>query len=246
MNPVKSSRGLGVVRRCLCFLVLFLVLSSGEVSADGSLADSATDGARGDAWVTLFDGTSMAQWRGYGRADTPAAWVINDGHLVLTERGGGDLITRETYAGFELEIEWHIAEGGNSGIFFLADEFDKPIYVRAPEIQILDDARHPDNKQANRRSGSLYDMVAAPASSQRAAGEWNHVRIRHQAGHLQTWQNGVQTVDVMIGSDTWKALVANSKFATWIGFGEAREGYIGLQDHGDRVAFRNIRIRRLP
>lgn len=199
-----------------------------------------------DGWTTLFDGSSLTQWRGYGRADIPASWIIEDGQLVLTGQGGGDLITRETYSDFELELEWQIASGGNSGIFFLADESDRPIYVHAPEIQILDDARHPDNKQANRRSGSLYDMIAAPATSQRSAGEWNHVRIRHQAGHLQSWQNGVVTVDVVIGSDAWKTLVAGSKFATWEGFGTLREGHIGLQDHGDRVAFRNIRIRRLP
>ncbi len=199
-----------------------------------------------NGWTTLFDGRSLAQWRGYGRADTPASWFIEDGQLVLAEGGGGDLITRETYADFELELEWQVSTGGNSGIFVLADESDQPIYIHAPEIQILDDARHPDNKLANRRSGSLYDLIAAPAASQRPAGDWNHVRIRHLNGQLQSWQNGLPAVDVVIGSSAWKTLVAGSKFATWQGFGTVHEGHIGLQDHGDRFAFRNIRIRRLP
>jgi hypothetical protein len=194
----------------------------------------------------LFDGTSLDAWRGYGRSDVPSQWVVEGDRLVLTAAGGGDLITRDSYDGFELELEWQISAGGNSGIFFLADESDLPIYVHAPEIQILDDTRHADGQQADRRSGSLYDLVAAPASSQQPAGAWNVVRIRHDNGHLQAWQNGVATVDVQIGSATWKALVAASKFATWKGFGERTSGHIGLQDHGDRVAFRNIRIRRLP
>lgn len=224
--------------------VLCIVLMVGCATSKGS--STSPTAAQTDGWITLFDGTSLSQWRGYGRTDIPAPWTIENGQIVLTGRGGGELITRETFADFELELQWQISAVGNSGIFFLADETDQPIYGHAPEIQILDDARHPDNKQANRRSGSLYDLIAAPATSQRPVGDWNHIRIRHQAGHLQSWQNGEVAVDVVIGSSRWNELVAGSKFATWKGFGAVREGHIGLQDHGDRVAFRNIRIRRLP
>jgi hypothetical protein len=121
-----------------------------------------------------------------------------------------------------------------------------PIFVHAPEIQILDDARHPDNKKANRRSGSLYDMIAAPPAAQKPAEQWNQVVISHQDGHLQAWQNGVMTVDIQLRSELWDSLVAQSKFSEWPGFGELSSGHIGLQDHGDVVAFKNLKIRSLP
>ncbi len=195
-------------------------------------------------WESLFDGASMAAWRNYGKQDIDEDWIIEDGAMVMLG-GGGDLITRENYADFELELEWWVEEGGNSGIFFLADESSLPIYVHAPEIQILDNARHRDRHQPDRRSGSLYDLIAAPAASQKPAQSWNTVRIRFAGGHLESWQNGVKTVDIRLGSPRWQHLLSQSKFADWKGFGENREGHIGLQDHGDRVAFRNLRIRRL-
>jgi len=196
-------------------------------------------------WALLFDGKSMDQWRSYGKTDVASAWQLQDGAIVMTSRGGGDLITRETWQNFELSLAWKISEGGNSGIFFLADESNKPIYVHAPEIQILDNERHSDNKKANRRSGSLYDMIAAPAASQKAAGEWNQVTLAHVDGHLKVWQNDVLSVDIVLGSARWKDLLAHSKFADWPGFGEQALGHIGLQDHGDRVSFKNLKIRTL-
>ena len=114
-----------------------------------------------------------------------------------------------------------------------------------PEIQILDDARHSDNKVDTHRSGSLYDLIAAPPASQKPAGEWNTVVIRHRQGHLQVWQNDVQTVDIQIGGERWNSLVAGSKFADWEGFGTLTEGHFGLQDHGDPVRFRNLKVRSL-
>ena len=196
-------------------------------------------------WALLFDGKSMEQWRSYGKADVAPAWQIQNNAIVMTSRGGGDLITRETWQNFELSLEWNISEGGNSGIFFLADESDKPIYVHAPEIQILDDKRHPDNKKANRRSGSLYDLVASPPAAQKPAGEWNQVILVHVNGHLTVWQNAVLSVDIALGSARWNDLVARSKFADWSGFGEQPLGHIGLQDHGDQVSFKNLKIRTL-
>lgn len=126
--------------------VLCILLTAGCATSQGSSPPPAS--APEDGWITLFDGTSLSQWRGYGRTDIPASWVIENDQLVLTRRGGGDLVTRETFVDFELELAWQISAVGNSGIFFLGYETDQPIYVHAPEIQILDDARHPDNKQA--------------------------------------------------------------------------------------------------
>jgi len=217
-----------------------IVLAAGVPALNVLTEDELAQG-----WRLLFDGASMAQWRSYGAAQVHPNWQIMDGSIVLTAGGGGDLISREAFSDFELSLEWWVEEGGNSGIFFLADESELPIYVHAPEIQILDDARHRDGGFADRRSGSLYDLIAAPASAQKPAGRWNRVRISHHNGHLQVWQNRVQTVDVVIGSQRWDRLVADSKFADWDGFGANPSGFIGLQDHGDRVAFRNLKIRRV-
>lgn len=205
-----------------------------------------TPAARSDpAWVSLFNGEDLSGWRTYGADQPHPKWQVKDGTLVLTEKGGGDLITREMFSNFELELEWWISKGGNSGVFILADESELPIFVHAPEVQILDDAGHPDNTLATHRSGSLYDMVAAPPASQKPAEQWNTLRIRHVNGNIQVWQNDVAVTDITIGSPVWQEKLAQSKFATWPGFAEQTQGHIGLQDHGNKVAFRNIRIRPL-
>ena len=196
-------------------------------------------------WQLLFDGESLEHWRTYQKPAPDLQWQAVKGELVLTRRGGGDLLSKGTWANFELKLEWKISEGGNSGIFFLADEEHRRIYYKAPEIQILDDARHSDNKVDSHRSGSLYDLIAAPPESQIPAGQWNSVRIRHLSGQLQVWQNDVQTVDIQIGSERWHELVAGSKFAEREDFGTLTSGHFALQDHGDVVSFRNLKVRTL-
>lgn len=221
-------------------MILFIPINA-LAEADNTLTQAEQD----EGWQLLFDGQSLQHWRTYGQDQADPGWQVQDGAIVLLKGGGGDLITRSTFTNFELKLTWRISEGGNSGIFFNADESSLPIFVHAPEIQILDDARHPDNKKANRRSGSLYDMIAAPPNSQKPAEQWNQVVIYQQHGHLQAWQNGVMTVDIQLRSERWDSLVANSKFAEWPGFGELSSGHIGLQDHGDVVAFKNLKIRPL-
>lgn len=225
------------------FLLLSLLPVATAVATEAHNRLTAEEKAAG--WQLLFDGESLEQWRTYRKPAADFEWQAIDGELTLTRRGGGDLITRETWSNFELALDWKISEGGNSGIFVLAGESSEPIFFLAPEIQILDDARHPDGALATHRSGSLYDMIAAPPESQKPAGEWNTVLITHNKGRLQVWQNGVQTVDIQIGGERWVALVANSKFADWEGFGTLTSGHIGLQDHGDVVRFRNLKIRSL-
>ena len=119
------------------------------------------------------------------------------------------------------------------------------IYSHAPEIQILDNKEHPDNKIDSHLAGSIYDLFAAPSTAHKPAETWNQVRIKMQDNHLQVWQNGISTTSIVIGSTTWNTLVKNSKFATWAGFAESKQGHIGLQDHGDKVWFKNIKIREL-
>ena len=153
--------------------------------------------------------------------------------------------SKKTYKNFELTLDWKIAEAGNSGILILADEKGKYIYSHAPEIQILDNERHPDNKLDTHLSGSLYDLIASPIASHKKAGQWNSAKIRLENSALTVWQNDVQTAKVTIGSDEWNSLIAKSKFATWPDFAAAKEGHLGLQDHGDKVWFKNIKIKEL-
>lgn len=221
--------------------LLLSACSTQALAADNQL--SAEEQA--DGWQLLFDGESLSQWRNFKQTALSPQWQIEDGAIKLAGKGGGDILTKTRYQNFELTLEWKIALGGNSGIFILADEEGKHIYSHAPEIQILDNERHPDNKLASHLSGSLYDLIAAPVAAHKAAGEWNQVRIRLSDGQLTAWQNQVQTVAVTLHSPQWQQLVSASKFATWPGFAANSSGHIGLQDHGDVVWFKNLKIKEL-
>ncbi len=223
------------------YALLLTLGSFGTLAADNQLSPQ----EQRDGWQLLFDGKDLSQWRNFRQEGLSQQWVIADGAIKLTGKGGGDILTKAQYQNFDLKLEWKIAEGGNSGIFILADETGSQIYSHAPEIQILDNERHPDNKLANHLSGSLYDMIASPAASHKIAGEWNQVRILLDQGQLTVWQNGVQTASVKIHSQEWQQLVAASKFANWPGFAANSSGHIGLQDHGDVVWFKNLKIKEL-
>ncbi|USD27533.1 DUF1080 domain-containing protein [Pseudoalteromonas sp. SCSIO 43201] len=196
-------------------------------------------------WQLLFDGKDMSHWRNFKRDTLDPKWQVKDGAMTLTQGGGGDILTKEIYRNFELQLEWKVSRRGNSGIFVLVDETGSAIYSRAPEIQILDNEEHPDNKIDSHLAGSIFDLIAAPSKAHKPAEKWNQVRIKMLDNHLQVWQNGVSTTSVVIGSSTWNTLVKDSKFATWEGFAEGKKGHIGLQDHGDQVWFKNIKIREL-
>ncbi len=221
--------------------LLLGIFCLGASAADNQL----TPQEQADGWQLLFNGQDMTQWRNYQQTGLKPQWQVQQGTMVLTGKGGGDILTKNQYQQFELQLEWKIAEAGNSGVFVLVDEHGKSIYSHAPEIQILDNERHADNQLASHRSGSLYDMIAAPASAQKPAGQWNQLRIRLQQQQLTVWQNQQQTADIQINGPEWQQLLANSKFANWPGFAKAGRGHIGLQDHGDQVWFKNIKIREL-
>ena len=196
-------------------------------------------------WQLLFNGKDMSEWRNFKSETVKEQWKVKDGTMGMTAKKGGDIMTKKQYEDFDFRMEWKISEGGNSGIFILADELGKKIYSHAPEIQILDNERHKDKQFPSHRSGSLYDMIVAKPESQKKAGEWNQVRILLNKGHLQVWQNAVLTVDIVIGSEKWNELKGKSKFKNWKGFGENKKGHIGLQDHNDVVFFKNLKIREL-
>ncbi|MGQ8365528.1 3-keto-disaccharide hydrolase [Glaciecola sp. 1036] len=224
------------------FFSLFLILLSSFIYASDN---QLTPREKADGWQLLFDGKDMSQWRNFKQADLNPLWVIEDGAMKLSGPNGGDIITKNSYKNFDFKIDWKIAKAGNSGILIMADEEGKYIFSHAPEIQILDNERHSDNKLEDHLSGSLYDMVAPHESSFKPAGEWNSVRIRLEDNLLQVWQNDVMTTNIVVGSLTWDKLVKASKFATWEGFGKNAQGHIGLQDHGDQVWFKNIKIKSL-
>jgi hypothetical protein len=209
-----------------------------------------------DGVILLFDGNSTDQWRGYEKTDFPKGWNIEDNaiHCIGSGKGeagqGGDIITKEKFKNFELTLEWKISEGGNSGIFYLAQEIPgEPIWKSAPEMQVLDNEKHPDARlgvDGNRQAGSLYDLIPAKPQNAKPVGEWNTAKIMVYRGTVVHYQNGVQVLEYHLWTDDWKKMCANSKIKDFNYFVDtAPEGFIGLQDHGDDVWYRNIKIRKL-
>ena len=227
-----------------------------------------------DGYYVLFDGTSLNGWRGYGKDNVPSRWTVEDGCIKFSGTGtgegqtgeGGDLIFARKFKNFILELEWKVSKGGNSGIFYLAQEVKtvredgsekyEPIYISSPEYQVLDNANHPDaflGVDGNRQSASLYDMIPAKPQNSNAFGEWNKAKIMVYKGTVVHGQNDAIVVEYHLWKDQWTQMLQASKFSQekWpLAFellnncgGENHEGYFGLQDHGDDVWYRNIRIK---
>lgn len=208
-------------------------------------------------WVLLFNGVDFDGWRQCNGTAMPANWVVDDGAMkVFTAPGrkpgqgaGGDIVygTRK-FRNFELSIDWKTEKAGNSGIFYNVREVPgQAIYYAAPEVQVLDNVDATDNKVASHLAGSLYDMLAADPKTVKPAGEWNTIVIRVKDGKVTHTQNGTKVVEYTLWTPEWDRMVENSKFKTFPGFTEgiAREGYIGLQDHGYAIWFRNVKVREL-
>ncbi|CAL1521647.1 hypothetical protein MMC2321_05442 [Chitinophaga sp. MM2321] len=232
-------------------LVLGTVISTSAVKAQQLNTLSAKEKKNG--WQLLFDGKSTTGWHTYLKETASPAWKISDNALVLDQEAkkngapGGDLVTDGEYENYELSVDWKISEGGNSGIIFSVHEdpaFEQS-YLTGPEMQVLDDARHSDGKINKHNSGDLYDLKKSSKNAVKPVGQWNTAKIMKKDGHLTLWLNGVKTVETTIGTPEWDALVANSKFKGWKGFGKYPKGRIALQDHGNVVSYRNIKIRVL-
>lgn len=207
-------------------------------------------------WTVLFDGSSFDGWHLYNGGEIGEPWKLEDGAMVYyppKERKKGevyDIVTDKDYTNFVLSLEWKISEGGNSGIFYGVFEdgkFGAP-YATGPEIQVLDDERHPDAKNGTtHQAGALYDMIAPSEKAVKPAGEWNQVEltINHETNQGQVVLNGKKVVEFPVHGPEWDEMISNSKFNGWEGFGAYQTGKIGLQDHGNIVSFRNIKIKEL-
>ena len=204
---------------------------------------AASEGASAAAWTDLTD---PSHWRSYGGDAFPSGWAFEDGALARTDSGdGGDIVTREVYGDFELMLEWKVEPCGNSGIFYRGAEGAEYVWNTAPEMQVLDNTCHPDAATPAHTAGAVYALYAPTEDVTRPAGEWNEVRIVADGAHVEHWLNGVKIAEYEQGSDDWNARVAASKFNAMPGFGTHSAGPIGLQDHGDLVWYRHIRIRPL-
>ena len=201
-------------------------------------------------WITLFDGSSTEAWHTYQKDYVSSAWKIEDGALVLDKTEGsegGDLVTDQEFENYDLRLEWKISECGNSGIIFNVHESEEypRTYHTGPEMQVLDNSCHPDAKIHTHRAGDLYDMIPCKEETVLPANQWNTVRLRVKNGKTQFWLNGKKVVKFKMFDDQWKAMIADSKFKDMPGFGKYKKGRIALQDHGDKVWYRNIRIKEL-
>jgi hypothetical protein len=250
----------------LTFVIMFACQSGQQKSQSQDAEKSAevlpnqlSADEKAEGWVLLFDGETSNGWRGVNKPNFPAAWVIEDGALKCQGSGrgeagaadGGDILYDKEFSNFLLRMEWKISEGGNSGIFYLGKEVEGwPIWKTAPEMQVLDNDKHPDSflgVDGNRKAGSLYDLIPAKPQNTKPAGEWNTVEILVYKGTVVHKQNGETVLEYHLWTDEWNKLVAGSKFPElnpdWANVAES--GVIALQDHGDDVWFRSIRIKEL-
>ena len=237
--------------------VAALVLTACASGANGAMIDTgAAAPAQGAApntltadevaagWRLLFDGKSTAAWRAYGADSMPSGWQAVDGSLTRVSRAA-DIITREQFGDFEVSLDWKVEPGGNSGLFYRAVEGLEWIYHGAPEYQILDDAGHRDGGNPLTSAGANYGLYGVERGIVKPAGEWNNTRVVAKGPHVEHWLNGKKVVEYEQGSPDWEKLVAGAKFRAWPQYGKAMRGHIGLQEHGGRVEFRNIKIREL-
>lgn len=224
-------------------LLFLLALSLGVLGAETANTLTAEEQAAG--WRLLFDGASTKGWHAVGKTGVPTGWAAEEGELRLTQKGRthGDIVTDELFGDFELTWEWKIAPGGNSGVKYNLPDQKSSVGC---EYQLLDDEKHPDAKlhEGTRTTAGLYDVIAPPADKKYLpAGEWNQSRIVVKGNHVEQYLNGGKTVEFDFGSDALKALIEKSKFKSTKGWGIKTDSPILLQDHGNEIAFRNLKIR---
>ncbi|MCI0525702.1 MAG: DUF1080 domain-containing protein [Acidobacteria bacterium] len=239
----------------LLFVALTLIITAS--AQNNTPVNQLTKAEKAAGWRSLFDGKTWNGWRGFHKENVPAGWAIEDGCIKKVQargelgQAGGDLITVDQFDNFEFSIEWKLTKGANSGIKYLVSESLPPTGRSAVsfEYQVLDDDSHPDARAGiggNRTAGSLYDLIPAGKDKKlKPLGEFNHTRIIVKGNHIEHWLNGVKVLEFERGGEKLKQHIAESKFKTTKGFGETAKGHILIQDHGDEVWYRNIKIRNL-
>jgi hypothetical protein len=236
--------------------IAYLFIACKSQKGAGGSVNSVSRVEQQEGWKLLFDGKSKAGWHSYGRATAGQAWQVKDGAIYFdtSQRqgrriiGGGDLVTNQEFENFHLKYEWKISPKGNSGVIFLTHEDTaryQQTYYTGLEMQVLDNDGHPDGKIQKHRAGDLYDLIKSSSEPVKAVGEWNQAEIVMNKGKLELYLNGTNVVTTTLWDDNWKQLVANSKFKAMTGFTQYKKGRICLQDHGNVVWFRNIKIKEL-
>jgi hypothetical protein len=217
-------------------------------AADDPAQNTLTDKEKAGGWKLLFDGKSTKGWHKYKGKEIGDRWKVVDGTLALKHKDGkegGDIVTDDAFDSFELSIEWKVTPGANSGIMYRVEESEDSPGFTGPEYQILDNAKHPDGRKQETSAASCYALYAPTEDATKPVGEWNLARIVVKGDHVEHWLNGKKVVAYEFGNDDWNQRVAASKFKEWKKFGAIKKGAIDLQDHGDDVAYRNIKIRAL-
>ena len=237
-------------------LIMLMAVAIAGCNSQSEKKDEPPMDKTDEGWVSLFDGKSLNGWHNYGKTTVGEAWKVEDGTLFLdtTKKegwqtaSGGDIVTEEEFENFHLKLDWKIAANGNSGIIFYVHEDTtkyKFVWQTGPEMQVLDNNGHADAKIPKHRAGDLYDLIPCSTETVKPAGEWNEAEIILKAGKLDFILNGTIVVSTLLWDDAWKQLVAGSKFKEWPDFGTYKKGHISLQDHGNTVWYRNIKIKRL-
>jgi Ni/Co efflux regulator RcnB len=221
--------------------------TGGKPAGGAAAINTLTPAEESEGWELLFNGKDLTGFRGFKSASPTTSWKVADGAITYVGEGT-DLVTDQQFGDFELEFDWRIAPGGNSGVMYQVTEEGDETYWSGPEYQILDNARHPDAKQGvngNRTAGACYDLYAPSTDASKPAGEWNSSKIVMKGNHVEHWLNGQKVVEYERGSADWNKRLAASKFTEWPMFAKSSTGHIVFQDHGDDVWYRSIKVHEL-
>jgi hypothetical protein len=249
-----------IIKILTSLLITGMVISCGnkktEVADVPAKENTLTEAETKEGWQLLFDGTNLNGWHKYGGTKVGSAWKVADGNIYLDTtikenwqiKDGGDIVSNDEYENFHLKLDWKIAKDGNSGIIFYVHEDTikyKYAWMTGPEMQVLDNAGHADGKILKHRAGDLYDLITVSKETVKPVGEWNTAEIKCVNGKLDFYLNSENVVSTTMWDTAWKAMIAASKFKEFPGFGTYNKGKIMLQDHGNMVWYRNIKIRKL-